>query len=51
MASWYNKLKLKLPNTINSITGYIAYLKNKLRNQDGLSEAQSNKFTNDLFKA
>lgn len=48
---WYDNMKLKIPNTTNAIDGHFADLKNKLRNHNGLSEANKKKFIDEFFKA
>jgi len=49
--TWYDNLKLKIPNTTNAIDGHFSDLKNKLRNHNGLSEERKRKFIDEFFKA
>ncbi len=49
--TWYNNMSLKIPNTTNAIEGHFADLKNKLRNDNGLSMARKKKFIDEFFKA
>lgn len=48
--TWYDNLPLQIPNTTNAIDGQFAYLKNKLRNHNGLSIARKKKFIDEFFK-
>lgn len=49
--TWYDNMKLKIPNTTNAIDGHFADLKNKLRNHNGLSIERKKKFINEFLKA
>jgi hypothetical protein len=49
--TWYDNLALNMPNTTNAIDGHFADLKNKLRNHNGLSIVQKQKFVDEFFKA
>lgn len=49
--TWYDNIELKIPNTTNGIDGHFADLKNKLRNHNGLSEANKKKFIDEFLKA
>lgn len=49
--TWYDYFELKIPNTTNAIDGHFADLKNKLRNQNGLSKERKMKFIDGFFKA
>ncbi|MFT6244075.1 MAG: hypothetical protein ACJAXI_000840 [Crocinitomicaceae bacterium] len=49
--TWYDNIELDIPNTNNAIEGHFADLKNKLKNQNGLSIARKKKFIDQFFKA
>ena len=49
--TWYDNMKLKIPNTTNAIDGHFADLKNKLRNHNGLSMERKKKFIDEFLKA
>lgn len=49
--TWYENMRLNIPNTTNAIDGHFADLKNKLRNHNGLSMARKKKFIDEFFKA
>lgn len=49
--TWYDYFELKISNTTNAIDGHFADLKNKLRNQNGLSKERKMKFIDGFFKA
>lgn len=48
--TWHDNKELKIPNTTNAIDGHCANLKNKLRNQNGLSKARKMEFVDEFFK-
>jgi len=48
--TWYDNMDLKIPNTNNSLEGYFANLKNKLRNHNGLSKQRKMKFIDGFLK-
>lgn len=48
---WYDNMPKMIPNTTNGIDGHFADLKNKLRNHNGLSEANKKKFIDEFLKA
>lgn len=49
--TWYDNMKLEIPNTTNAIDGHFSDLKNKLRNHNGLSEKRKKKFIDEFLKA
>lgn len=49
--TWYDYMDLKIPNTTNAIDGHFSDLKNKLRNHNGLCEANKKKFIDEFLKA
>lgn len=49
--TWYDFIEQMIPNTTNGIDGHFADLKNKLRNHNGLSIANKQKFINEFLKA
>ena len=49
--TWYDNMRLKIPNTTNAIDGHFADLKNKLRNHNGLSEVRKKRFIDEFLKA
>ena len=49
--TWYDFIEQRIPNTTNGIDGHFADLKNKLRNHNGLSIANKQKFINEFLKA
>ena len=48
--TWYENMKLEIPNTTNAIDGNFSDLKNKLRNHNGLSEKRKKKFIDEFLK-
>lgn len=48
--TWYDNLKLNIPNTTNAIDGHFADLKNKLRNHNGLFIKRKMKFIDEFLK-
>jgi len=49
--TWYDNIKLNIPNTTNEIEGNFSDLKNKLRNHNGLSIDRKKKFIDGFLKA
>ena len=49
--TWYDYPDLNIPNTTNAIDGHFADLKNKLRNNNGLSMKRKKKFIDEFLKA
>ena len=49
--TWYDHIRLDIPNTTNAIDGQFADLKNKLRNHNGLSTERKKRFIDEFFKA
>ncbi|MGK0252587.1 MAG: hypothetical protein ACI9OE_000028 [Mariniflexile sp.] len=48
--TWYDNYELNIPNTTNMIDGHFSDLKNKLRNQNGLTKERKIKFINGFLK-
>lgn len=49
--TWYDHIKLNIPNTTNAIDGHFSDLKNKLRNHNGLNLKRKKKFIDGFLKA
>ena len=49
--TWYDHIKLNIPNTTNAIDDHFSDLKNKLRNHNGLSIERKKKLIDEFFKA
>lgn len=48
--TWYDNMKLNIPNTTNLLEGSFTDLKNKLRNHNGLNSNRKSKFIIEFFK-